>query len=301
MNVLVTGGAGYIGSELVSRLNKLEIIDKIIIYDNLSNKQYNIFYGREQLQKVEFILGDILDYEKLNRVMIKIDIVIHLAAFVSEPFNHLQNLQYEQVNTWGTLNVVRAVQNSKSVKYALYLSSLSVYGFKNDIDVKVEKPAPENGYGVSKLKGEDYFRLLGDSHKISILRSANVFGFNNFLGTEGVLNTFIFDSLVYNQIKIYGTGNQLRPFIFIDNLIDKIINRLGKSSSENEIGLDFNASLNELKDWLMTKNPGINFRYINQNQSFPSQSFLMKENKTFKNEQLNKAWESFNKSITIKK
>jgi len=299
MNVLVTGGAGYIGSELVSTLNKLDSIDKIIVYDNLSCKQYNLFYGRDHLDKVEFILGDILDTEKLNQAIKDVQIVIHLAAFVSEPFNHLQNLQYEQVNTWGTLNVVRAIQNSKTVKAALYLSSLSVYGFRENIDLEKDKPAPENGYGVSKLKGEDYFKLLNDFCEYSILRSANVFGFNNFLGTEGVLNTFIFDTLVYQNIKIYGTGNQYRPFIFIDNLILKIVNQVKSASSVELIGIDFNATMNELKDWLMIKSPSTSYMYINQNQEFPSQSFKIDtENMEI---ELEKAWESFNNLLTIKK
>jgi UDP-glucose 4-epimerase len=301
MNVLITGGAGYIGCELVSRLNQLDNVNKIVVYDNLSRGQYSLFFGANPLDKVDFVQGDILDAEKLNKNLKGIDIVVHLAAFVSQPYNHLQNLQYEQINVWGTLNVVKAIQNSSSVKSALYLSSTSVYGFKNDINHNIDHPAPSNGYGISKLQGEKYFRLLKSTHNACIIHSANVFGFNNFLGIEGVVNTFMFDALVHKNIQIYGNGDQKRPFVYINNLINNIITWVVQPSEINVFAIDFNASMNELKDWLINKVEDLDFRYINQNQNFPSQSFLIKEENENINRELEKAWKDFDTLIRIKK
>lgn len=301
MNILVTGGAGYIGCELVCQLNRLNKVKKIIVYDNLSRGQYNLFYGDNNLDKVDFVSGNILDSDKLLNNLKDMDMVIHLAAFVTEPFNHLQNLQYEQVNAWGTLNVVRAIQKSPSVKSAFYMSSTAVYGFNNNIDSKINKPIPENGYGVSKLNGEEYFTLLKKTHTTRIMQSANVFGFNNFLGIDGVLNTFMFDAIVSNEIKIYGDGKQSRPFVFIENLIKDILDWVNTPANTDVLEIDFNATMNELKDWINDKIENLSYRYINQNQKFPSQSFLIADNPSYKQDQLEKAWESFNNSIRIKK
>ena len=246
-------------------------------------------------------MGNILDSDKLLHNLENIDMVIHLAAFVTEPFNHLQNLQYEQVNSWGTLNVVRAIQKSSSVKFAFYMSSTAVYGFNNNIDSKINKPAPENGYGISKLNGEKYFTLLRKTHTTRIMQSANVFGFNNFLGIDGVLNTFMFDAIVSNEIKIYGDGKQTRPFVFIESLTKDILDWVITPTNTDALEIDFNASMNELKDWIDDRLENLNYRYINQNQKFPSQSFLIADDSSYKQGQLEKAWESFNNSIRIKK
>ena len=88
MNVLVTGGAGYIGTGLVDRLIADQSIKKVVIYDNLSRNNYNFFLGGilDQAEKLEFVEGDILDSRKLRKHLQGMDVVIHLAARVTTPF-----------------------------------------------------------------------------------------------------------------------------------------------------------------------------------------------------------------------
>lgn len=298
MNILITGGAGYIGNHLVPLLHNLKEVEEVIVYDNLSRRELNFFFGKNDLPKVSFIQGDILDSDRLENAIKGVDVVIHLAALVSQPYNHLQNLQYEQVNRWGTLNVVRAIQKSR-VKSVLYLSSAAVFGFKENLD-KTEALAPSNAYARSKYNGEQYANLLAEDFSTCVLRAGNVFGFNPCFGIEGVLNTFMFDGLVKGEIKIFGDGTQLRPFVSLSSLGEIILNWLANPSSKTTLAVDFNASMNELKDWLLAQKPELNYQYLNQNQSFPSQSFANVESQEKRDFFLEEAWKNFQNELCVK-
>lgn len=299
MKILVTGGAGYVGCELLPMLNGLPDVESIVVYDNLSRRELNFFFGSKLLQKVTFVNGDILDSVKLSVALKDVDTVIHLAAFVSHPFNHLQNLQYEQVNRWGTLSLVRCVQQSESVKRFLYMSSAAVYGFREDIS-KNDEAQPGNAYGLSKLNGEGYVELLRNEMDVAIIRAGNIFGFNTCMGLDGVLNVFFFDSLVKGEIKIYGNGQQKRPFVAIITVVNKIIDCLNGQKSELMLSVEFNSTMNELKDWLLNQQENLNYQYLNQNQVFPGQSFLLD---TIANREslLMEAYEKFKKNIRVRR
>ena len=101
MKILITGGAGYIGTELTNMLAKNKDVSEIIIYDNLSRKNYNIFLSEKFPGKnIRFIYGDILDTHKLKKVVDDIDVVYHLAAKVSTPFANEDPHLFDQVNHW---------------------------------------------------------------------------------------------------------------------------------------------------------------------------------------------------------
>src|SRR5574339_285303 len=110
MKVLVTGGAGYIGTELVHLLLANPEDEQIIIYDNLSRPNYNAFLGTRLANpaKVSFVKGELLDSRALRKVLKGVDAVYHLAAKVSTPFATAEAHSYEQVNHWGTAELVYA-------------------------------------------------------------------------------------------------------------------------------------------------------------------------------------------------
>lgn len=299
MRILITGGAGYLGSELVSYLNSLEQVKHITVYDNLSRGELNFFFGSENFDKVKFVKGDILDSYRLEQVLSEIEVVIHLAAFVSEPYNNLQNLQYEQVNQWGTLSLVRCIQKSKNVKRLLYMSSSAVYGFLDELKAENE-PLPANAYGTSKLKGEQYALLLKNNLDVKIIRSANIFGFSQCMRGEGVINAFFFDAIINGEIKIYGDGMQRRPFVSLMNLIKRVANWVLQNDCTDIISVDFNCDMNELKDWLLEKVENLNYQYLNQNQSFSSQSFKIEDKNLNKYKLLNETFENFQQGLRIR-
>lgn len=273
MNILITGGAGYVGTQLAELLHEENSVNQIVIYDNLSRENYGFFFRSEKLPKIRFVKGDILDNHKLEQELRSVDIVIHLAGHVAFPYNHLQNLQYEQINRWGTLSVVRAVENAGRVKQFFYLSSLAVYGFGKNMKFE-DEPTPGNAYGVSKYEAEKYVLLLKKKCRVNIMRSGNVFGFNRMVRLDSVMNSFFFEACVKGNMKIYGNGNQLRTFVHINKLTRQMVDTLLNADSPTfTYAADFSASLNEIKDILVEQQPGSEYTYINQNQSFDDQQF----------------------------
>lgn len=273
MDILVTGGAGYIGSSLVERLNELKEVDTIFVLDNLTRSPLSFFLGPKKLEKVKFCKGDILDSIIVDELVEKVDTIFHLAGFVLSPYNYSQNVQYEQINRWGTLNLVRSVQRANTIEKFIYLSSASVYGLTGE--VKMDKtPQPTNAYGKSKFAGEKYVQLLNDSCEVQIIRSANVFGFNTGFRIDGVLNHFIFESLVNKKILIYGNGEQKRSFISLEKIIDELVEKLTQNNGKVTTSLQFNASLNEIKDWLLNEHvPNLEYTYINKDINYEEQYF----------------------------
>jgi len=140
MKVLITGGAGYIGTVLTKNLVKSPEIEEIIIYDNLSRKNSNLFLGDRlpNAEKIKLVNGDILDLRKLNRVLKDVDVVYHLAARVSTPFANVDADFHEQVNHWGTSELVSAVEESNVRKF-IYTSSRREFRRVTSVTSSAEK------------------------------------------------------------------------------------------------------------------------------------------------------------------
>ncbi|OFX44183.1 MAG: ADP-glyceromanno-heptose 6-epimerase [Bacteroidetes bacterium GWA2_30_7] len=265
MKVLITGGAGYIGTELTIQLEKDPNINEIILYDNLSRNNYNIFlHSRIKRGKVKFIKGDILDSRKLKEILKGIDIVYHLAARVTTPFSNESPHLFEQVNNWGTAELVYAVEESK-VKKFIYLSSSSVYGSSdNKVDINT-LPNPETFYGITKLQGEKHVERLFNKIETYIIRSGNVYGFGVSMRFDAVINKFMFDASFSGRISVNGNGKQHRAFVHIDKLVSvlKNINSSGLNSGTYNL-VDKNLSVIELSELIKEIYPNIEMLFINQ-------------------------------------
>lgn len=280
MRILVTGGAGYIGYDLLSSLKNNPLIQEIIVYDNLFSKNYSFLIG-ERLAKVKFIQGDILDSYKLEKVVQHCDIIYHLAAHVNEPYNYYQNLQYDQINKWGTLSVVRAINSTKKTQKLIYVSSTAVYGFREEISLENSKEEPDNAYGKSKLDGEKYCYALNAEKEFKIIRPGNVYGYNPCYRQDSVINGFVMDAVLFNKIKIFGDGNQYRPFIHVKNISKFLADQAQPiTDCKLEVKIDFCARVNDIKQLFIEKFPNLEFTYLNQDLKFPSQSFNSKTLRT---------------------
>ena len=265
MKVLITGGAGYIGTELAIALDKRDDISEIIIYDNLWKNNYNIFlHSKIKRNKVKFVKGELLDSRKLRTILEDVDIVYHLAARVAARLVNASHHLYEQINNWGTAELVYAVEESNVSKF-IYTSSVSVYG-DSEIKMSIDtEPYPRTYYGTSKLRGEEHVSRLMDKIKTYTLRVGNVYGYGISMRFDTVINKFMFDAAFKNKIKIFGTGNQYRNYIHIDkvtNILTNLIDSNIKSDTYNAI--DKNLRVNELVDCIKTIYPDTELLFVNQ-------------------------------------
>lgn len=268
MNILVIGGSGYIGTSLVEELATLTDVNKIIIYDNLSRGSYTLFLGDKlkDNSRISFIKGDILDTRSLKKAMKDIDIVYHLAARVTTPYANLDPHIYEQVNHWGTAEVVSATEES-DVKKLVYLSSTSVYGASDQQANEDTATNPKTFYGTSKLRAEQHVKRLIGKDKAIIIRAGNVYGFSHSMRFDAVINRFAFEANYLNRISIEGSGKQSRAFVHID-AITKVLTDLSNSkvpSGTYNLALK-NYSVLDLVDVFKELIPELEFIFVDQHQ-----------------------------------
>lgn len=223
---LVTGGAGFIGSNLVQRL--LREGHKVRVIDNFSTGKWeNLKDLYCEDNSLEIQIDDIRDLEALKKATSGMDYVIHLAALSSVARSVEDPVSCNTVNIEGTLNVLMTCRDEKT-KRVIYISSSSVYGDNPELPVKEDmKPDPLSPYAISKLTGEYYCKVFNSIYKLDtvILRLFNVFGPRQNPESEyaAVIPKFIRSLLKGRPLTIYGDGDQSRDFIYVENVIDGIM------------------------------------------------------------------------------
>ena len=266
MNVLVTGGAGYIGTELVSLLISNPLVDKVIVYDNLSRGNFNMFLGLrlQKHHKIQFVKGELLDSRALRKILKGVDVVYHLAAKVTTPFANADSHGYEQVNHWGTAELVYAIEDS-NVKRFIYASSTGVYGSSNRPAHEDKPPDPQTFYAASKLRGEQHVRRLIPKMDTFIMRCGNVYGYSKSMRFDAVINKFIFEANFNKLITIQGDGKQSRTFIHIE-MLSKALNNLLNADLPSDVYnvVDKNLTVLDVLDVLKELIPDLEFIFINQ-------------------------------------
>lgn len=264
MKILVTGGAGYIGTELIHLLAQNDEVKEIIVYDNLSRPNYNLFLGFKPYghKKIRFVKAELLDTRRLRKELDGADVVYHLAAKVATPFSTIDSHLYEQVNHWGTAELVYAVEDS-SVRKLIYLSSTGVYGASAEPLDETASPEPKSFYAVSKVRGEEHVKRLQD--RAYIVRCSNVYGYNKSMRFDSVINKFVFEANFDKRITIHGKGDQSRPFIHI-NFVGLALANLIKTDLEPGIYnlLDRSLKVLDIVDVLKQLIPKLEFIFIDQ-------------------------------------
>ena len=280
MRVLITGGAGYIGTQLVQALNTEESISEIVIYDNFSRENFNLFLGPDKYfsHKLKVVNGDLLDSRKLEKVVAGTDVVVHLAAKVTTPFANHNPHQFDQNNNWGTAELVYAVEK-KPVQRFIHASSTSVYGASaGHLDINSQL-TPSTFYGISKMKAEEHVkRLRSKDIETFLLRFGNVYGYSKSMRFDSVINKFMFEANFYNRIKIFGSGNQVRSFIHVDRLA-QILKKMVLGCC---LGGDYNLventyAINQIVDVLRKIYPELEMLFVNQNMEMRSLSVQQDE------------------------
>ncbi len=268
MKILITGGAGYIGTELCIKLNKNPKVKEIVVLDNLSRGNYNLFlHSQIKPGKLKFVKAELLDSRNLDKAMKDIDVVYHLAAENKddEKLHHL----HEQVNNWGSAELSYAIEESR-VKQVIYLSSTAVYGHSNN-DNSQDKVEPTTSFASSKLRGEQHIERLGAKIKTHIIRLGEVFGYGASLNMDGILNRYMFDSHFIGRISVQGNGKQMQAFISLNKTTDILSNLLDSDLASGTYNLvDENKSILDLIDVLKELNPDMEMVFTNNHLDLPS-------------------------------
>jgi UDP-N-acetylglucosamine/UDP-N-acetylgalactosamine 4-epimerase len=220
--VLVTGGAGFIGSNLVDFLVTIKKL-QIVVLDNLETGEIKNIQSHINLGKINFIKGDIRNFEDCLRASKECDIVFHQAALGSVPRSIEMPLETHATNVTGFLNMLEAARKN-SVSQFIYASSSSVYGDDFSFPKTEDKTGtPLSPYAVSKKTNELYAKVYSDLYNMNIigLRYFNVFGpKQNPNGPYAAVIPIFINKLLDKKIcTIYGDGNNLRDFTYVSNVV----------------------------------------------------------------------------------
>ena len=220
MRYLVTGGAGFIGSNTVDELVRRG--HEVAVLDNLSTgKAANL---SQVSSKITLIEASVTDPDAVRQACRGVDCVIHLAAQTSVPRSVKDPIETDLINVSGTLNVLVGASDAK-VKRVVFASSCAVYGQTSTLPIREDAQlAPVSPYGASKQIGEIYGRVFQELYGIEFvaLRYFNVFGPRQDPGSpySGVLSIFNAALLNGTQPTVYGDGEQSRDFVYVGNVVE---------------------------------------------------------------------------------
>ena len=247
MTVLVTGGAGFIGSYVVEELVNLGY--KVVVLDNLSGGFQN-----NVVDQATFVLGSVNDTTLVQSLFrqYKFDYVFHLAAYAAEGLSHfIRKFTYEN-NVLGSVTLINAAVNFE-VKCFVFTSSIAVYG-TNQLPLHEELfPLPEDPYGVAKLAVEQDLRIAFEMFGMPfiVFRPHNVYGERQNTGDKyrNVIGIFMNQILQGKPMTIFGDGSQTRAFSYIRDIAPIIARTITVREAYNQIiniGSDDSYSVNEL-------------------------------------------------------
>jgi len=249
MKILVTGGAGFIGSHLVDKL--IEQKHKVTVIDNLSaGKKENLN------SEADFYNLDICDFEKIKPLFQNVDYVFHLAAIPRVPISVKDPVGTSETNILGVINVFKAAIDNK-IKRIIFASSSSVYGDQKELPLRENMtPNPISPYALQKLTGEQFAKLFTQLYRVTIvsLRYFNVYGPRLDPDSEYslVIGKFLKQKSQGKPLTIFGDGEQTRGFCYIDDVIEANIKAMRserlKGGEVINIGSKRSHSINYLSE-----------------------------------------------------
>ncbi|MCC6494163.1 MAG: SDR family oxidoreductase [Pirellulales bacterium] len=239
MKYLVTGGAGFIGSHIVTAL--VERGDEVRVLDNLSTgKRDNLAHLK---RKAELIEGDVLDAAAVEKAVAGVDVVFHQAALASVPRSLAEPLASHAACATGALQVLHAAQQA-GVRRVVYAGSSSAYGNQPSLAKReTDLPAPLSPYAAAKLAGEAYCQAFTASFGLEtvVIRYFNVFGPRQDPEGEysAVIPKFVVRMLAGKPPIVYGDGLQSRDFTYVENVVR---GNLAAAEAPAAVGRTFNVA-----------------------------------------------------------
>ena len=238
-NILITGGLGFIGSNLAQRLVREGA--HVTIYDAcLDPYGWNYANIKEIKDDVEVVKADIRDYETLAKYARGKDVIFHLAAQVGREISMARPDLDTDINCNGTLNLCRICADMQNGVKVVYAGSRGQIGEPLYLPVDEEHPTnPTDVYGINKLAAEKYLLLYSKIYNFPVvsLRLNNVYGPRCQMqhGYYGILNWFINNAMHEKPITVYGDGRQTRDYVYIDDVVDAFIRAALAPEADNQI------------------------------------------------------------------
>lgn len=234
MRVLVTGGAGFIGSHLVDRLLDLGN-EVVVVFDR--NKPSKLAHREHE---VSWVHGDIRDYRQCVKAVKDVEIVIHLAALINVDESIHEPLDFYETNVRGTMNLLEAVRNESSVQKFIYQSTAECYGTKLKGKIKeTDLCDARSPYASSKYAAERYclsYAYTYGKPEITVIRGFNTYGPRQTYGVKGALIAIFITNILHGKPPtINGDGSQMRDYIYVEDMAEGLVNAIQKRGLNGEI------------------------------------------------------------------
>ncbi len=248
--ILVTGGAGFIGSHVVDRLVGDGFAVRVL--DDLSAGKPENIRRRTESGDVDFVRGSLTDADAVRKCVSGVDAVVHLAALVSVPYSFVHPDLAFAVNTQATADLLAACVD-EGVERFVFVSSCAVYGHARYLPIDESHPTdPLSPYAESKLLAEDICKKMSNrsSIKTSILRLFNVYGPRQHGGKYGsVIARWMERARQKEPLTIFGDGSQSRDFVHVSDVADATVRTLKENAAAGEVfnvGSGLALTLNDL-------------------------------------------------------
>jgi UDP-glucose 4-epimerase len=268
-NVLVTGGCGYLGSQLIRSLTAAlsESDSTVRILDNFSQGRPSALMDLPRGVRYEFIEGDVLDPVALDLALQNVDVVIHLAAVVRTPLSFDNPAWLEQVNHWGTAHLAEACLRV-GVRRLVFTSTTAVYG-PGGPSREQDTLRPQGHYSQTKLRAEESLRGAAQRGlEVFILRLGVLYGLAPVIRFDSVANRLAYLAGVGRAVTIYGDGRQKRSYLHVQDAVGAILHVLyapsagAKAVSYNVVSE--NGSILDVVDALRLARPDLEVRFTEQ-------------------------------------
>jgi len=253
--VLVTGGAGFIGSHIVDRLLAQDL--EVVVIDNFQTGRLENIAKHKNDKRLRIVCGDIRDAQVVKDSVEGVEAVVHQAAMISVMQSFENPVLTNEVNTSGTLNLLKASVDS-GVKRFVYASSCVVYGNIETVPIKEDwLPKPASPYGVSKLAAEGYVRVFGDTYGLETvcLRYFNVYGpRQSYSDYSGVITQFINRLVKDLSPVVFGDGDQTRDFVHVYDVAEAnmlSLKTVGIAGETFNIGSGVATTISQLANMLL--------------------------------------------------
>jgi UDP-glucose 4-epimerase len=248
--ILVTGGAGFIGSHVAEDLLKQD--HQVVILDDLSGG-----FMDNVMPDAQFVQGDVIDHDLINRLFddYKFEYVFHLAAYAAEGLSHfIKRFNYKN-NLIGSVNLINASINT-GVKCFVFTSSIAVYGASPELPMnEATRPHPEDPYGIAKLAVEQELQVCKEMFDLDyiVFRPHNVYGERQNIGDKyrNVVGIFMNQALQNLPMTIFGDGEQKRAFSYISDVAPVIARSIETPEAYNQVfnvGAETPYTVNELAE-----------------------------------------------------